>query len=94
MRGKECYKAFHFPSLSKHTFIRTYTNCLSFPNARGQVAAGYPFVLGDVRWTPSNTVKFPVACILAGMFAGLSGERESRAFAFSSDKQTSKCWLI
>ena len=38
-----------------------------------QVASGYIFLTGDIRWTPANTIKFPLLCISAGLFAGLFG---------------------
>jgi hypothetical protein len=37
-----------------------------------RVAAGYPFVEGDVRWDPTNSIKYPVLCIAAGLAAGES----------------------
>lgn len=35
--------------------------------------AGYEFLPGDLHWTPSSTIKFPLICMLAGLFAGIFG---------------------
>lgn len=34
---------------------------------------GFPYVRGDVVWTPGRTVVYPLLCILAGVAAGLFG---------------------
>ena len=28
---------------------------------------------GDLKWTPTSTVKFPLLCVTAGLFAGIFG---------------------
>lgn len=33
----------------------------------------YPYVAGDIRWTPRNTVVYPALCTMAGLFAGMFG---------------------
>lgn len=33
----------------------------------------YPYVEGDIEWTPRNTIVYPCFCCLAGFFAGMFG---------------------
>lgn len=40
---------------------------------RTKEACGYEFGEGDIRWTPSATLKYPAVCTLAGLFAGMFG---------------------
>jgi len=34
---------------------------------------GYKYLEGDIQWTPSATVKYPIICMTAGFFAGMFG---------------------
>ena len=38
-----------------------------------KVAVGYSFPEGEVKWDRKNTVRYPLVCALAGVFAGLFG---------------------
>ena len=34
---------------------------------------GFPFPKGAIKWTPSNSVRWPLVCMTAGLMAGLFG---------------------
>ena len=38
-----------------------------------RLACGYPFLPDDVMWTPRSSIVYPLACVLAGLCAGLFG---------------------
>jgi len=38
-----------------------------------KVRSGHTFIQGEVRWTKSNTLKYPAICAISGLLAGLFG---------------------
>ncbi len=40
---------------------------------RRKLRIEYPFAEGDVRWNATSTLKYPLICTLAGVFAGMFG---------------------
>mmetsp|Transcript_32050 Transcript_32050/g.75168 ORF Transcript_32050/g.75168 Transcript_32050/m.75168 type:complete len:557 (-) Transcript_32050:152-1822(-) len=38
-----------------------------------KVATGYSFTKGEVMWSPTNTIKYPVICAFSGLVAGMFG---------------------
>lgn len=36
-------------------------------------SCNYPYVEGDIKWTPRATIVYPIVCALAGFFAGMFG---------------------
>uniref|UniRef100_I2CPE9 Transmembrane protein TauE like protein n=1 Tax=Nannochloropsis gaditana (strain CCMP526) TaxID=1093141 RepID=I2CPE9_NANGC len=50
-----------------------YIRRLILKEQEAKVLAHYPFVEGDIRWTPTSTLKFPLLCVMAGVLAGVFG---------------------
>uniref|UniRef100_A0A7S1AV26 Uncharacterized protein n=1 Tax=Noctiluca scintillans TaxID=2966 RepID=A0A7S1AV26_NOCSC len=50
-----------------------YFRSMLVADYESKVQTGYSFTEGEIKWTPRNTVVYPLICALAGLCAGLFG---------------------
>jgi uncharacterized membrane protein YfcA len=53
--------------------IAGYVACYLMADTKKKDEIGYPWVEGDVRWTPKSSFLYPLICSTAGLFAGMFG---------------------